>query len=94
MQRQFQPKKKHQKKKGPVPPVMNYPAIGPHQFSYHHLIRNAIEKRKLIVVELTTGETLQVTVLREDMFTFTVLLKDEIRILYKHAVKFLIFSKD
>ncbi len=43
---------------------------------------------------MMSGETLQVVLLREDQFTITVLLRDEIRIVYKHAIKQLIFTKE
>ncbi|GBC83833.1 hypothetical protein HRbin11_00251 [bacterium HR11] len=79
----------------PAPrPGGGYPAIGGPQFGFNSLVRQAIETRKAVILELMTGETLQVTLLREDQFTLTVLLKDEIRIVYKHGIKQLIFTKE
>lgn len=71
-----------------------YPAIGHVQFSFQQLIRQAIESRKPIFIEFMTGETLTVILLREDQFTLTVLVGDDIRIIYKHAIKYLGFARD
>ncbi len=75
-------------------PPGGYPAAGNPQFGFHSLVRQAIDTRKPILLEMMSGETLQVVLLREDQFTITVLLRDEIRIVYKHAIKQLIFTKE
>ena len=70
-----------------------YPAIGQMQFSFYQLVRQAIDNRKSVVVEFMDGESLEVVLLREDQFTFTVLVQSDLRIFYKHAIKSLAFTK-
>lgn len=81
-------------KRRPSPPGGTYPSIGQVQFSFQQLIRQAIELRKSALIELMNGDNLEVTFLREDQFTFTVLVQAEIRILYKHAIKSIAFTKE